>query len=139
MSIGDPKILIALLSWALYSFAVLARPAIGWTGRRAAWLSAIGFAIVLLNFFLLLPLVIVAHYVSQLAGQWHTWTPSTQPVEVFLSLSPMPFPLAVWRARRHDVRSHRQAMIWIFALALVVTGLFTLAPGRIMSKVVFGG
>jgi ABC-type transport system involved in cytochrome c biogenesis permease subunit len=50
MSIGDPKILIALLSWALYSFAVLARPAIGWTGRRAAWLSAIGFAIVLLNF-----------------------------------------------------------------------------------------
>ena len=30
-------------------------------------------------------------------------------------------------------------MIWIFSLALVVTGLFTLAPGRIMSKVVFGG
>ena len=50
MSVGDPKILIALLSWALYSFAVLARPAIGWTGRRAAWLSAIGFVIVLLNF-----------------------------------------------------------------------------------------
>lgn len=50
MSVGDPKILIALVSWALYSFAVLARRAIGWTGRRAAWLSAIGFAIVLLNF-----------------------------------------------------------------------------------------
>ena len=30
-------------------------------------------------------------------------------------------------------------MIWIFSLALVVTGFFTLAPGRIMSKVVFGG
>lgn len=50
MSFGDPKILVALLSWVLYSFAVLARRAIGWTGRRAAWLSAIGFAIVLLNF-----------------------------------------------------------------------------------------
>lgn len=50
MSFADPKILIAIVSWILYSFAVLARLAIGWTGRRAAWLSAVGFAIVLLNF-----------------------------------------------------------------------------------------
>jgi ABC-type transport system involved in cytochrome c biogenesis permease subunit len=50
MSLGDPKILVASVCWILYSFAVLARRAIGWTGRRAAWLSAIGFAIVLLNF-----------------------------------------------------------------------------------------
>ncbi len=50
MNVGDPKILIAVLSWAMYSFALFARRAIGWTGRRAAWLSAIGFAIVLLNF-----------------------------------------------------------------------------------------
>jgi len=50
MNVSDPKILIAVLSWAMYSFALFARRAIGWTGRRAAWLSAIGFAIVLLNF-----------------------------------------------------------------------------------------
>jgi ABC-type transport system involved in cytochrome c biogenesis permease subunit len=50
MSVGDPKILVALLSWAMYSFALVARGAIGWSGRRAAWLSAIGFVIVLLNF-----------------------------------------------------------------------------------------
>lgn len=50
MSLGDPKILVALVCWVVYSFALLARRAIGWTGRRAAWLSAIGFAIVLLNF-----------------------------------------------------------------------------------------
>jgi ABC-type transport system involved in cytochrome c biogenesis permease subunit len=50
MNVGDPKILIAVLSWAMYSFALLARRAIGWTGRRAAYLSAIGFFIVLLNF-----------------------------------------------------------------------------------------
>jgi len=50
MNVGDPKILIAVLSWAMYSFALFARRAIGSTGRRAAWLSAIGFAIVLLNF-----------------------------------------------------------------------------------------
>jgi ABC-type transport system involved in cytochrome c biogenesis permease subunit len=50
MSLGDPKILVAIVSWGLYSFAVYARRAIGWSGRRAAWLSTIGFVIVLLNF-----------------------------------------------------------------------------------------
>jgi len=49
MSLADPKILVAILSWAVYAFAVLARRLVGWSGRRAAWLSAIGFAIVLLN------------------------------------------------------------------------------------------
>ncbi len=50
MSLADPKILVALVSWGVYSFALYARRAIGWTGRRTAWLSAIAFAIVLLNF-----------------------------------------------------------------------------------------
>ena len=50
MHVADPKILIALISWVMYSFALFARKAIGWSGRRAAWLSAAGFVIVLLNF-----------------------------------------------------------------------------------------
>jgi ABC-type transport system involved in cytochrome c biogenesis permease subunit len=50
MSLNDPKIFIAVLTWAVYSFEVFARSTMGWTGRRAAWLSALGFAIVLLNF-----------------------------------------------------------------------------------------
>jgi len=50
MSIGDPKIFVAVLSWAVYSFELYAQRAIGWRGRRAAWLSAVGFCIVLLNF-----------------------------------------------------------------------------------------
>jgi ABC-type transport system involved in cytochrome c biogenesis permease subunit len=49
MGLGDPKILFALLSWGTYSFALFARRAIGWSGRRAAWLSALAFVIVLLN------------------------------------------------------------------------------------------
>ena len=52
MSLADPKILVALVSWGLYSFALFARKAIGWSGRRAAYLSGIAFAIVLLNFVL---------------------------------------------------------------------------------------
>jgi ABC-type transport system involved in cytochrome c biogenesis permease subunit len=50
MSVRDPKILVALVCWAVYSFGLFARQTIGWSGRRAAWLSAIGFVIVLLNF-----------------------------------------------------------------------------------------
>ena len=49
MSLDDPKVLVAVITWGVYSFAVFARKTMGWTGRRAAWLSAIGFAIVLLN------------------------------------------------------------------------------------------
>jgi ABC-type uncharacterized transport system permease subunit len=50
MSIMDPKILVAIVCWVVYSFALVARQAIGWSGRRAAWLSALAFVIVLLNF-----------------------------------------------------------------------------------------
>lgn len=49
MSLFDPKIFIALICWLVYSFELAARRALGWRGRRAAWLSGIGFAIVLLN------------------------------------------------------------------------------------------
>ena len=50
MSVADPKILVALLTWVIYSFSLFARRTIGWSGRRAAWLSALAFVIILLNF-----------------------------------------------------------------------------------------
>ncbi len=52
MSLADPKILVALVSWGIYSFAVVARRAVGWSGRRAAYLSSAAFVVVLLNFVL---------------------------------------------------------------------------------------
>jgi ABC-type transport system involved in cytochrome c biogenesis permease subunit len=50
MQLQDPKIFVALVCWAVYSFEAFAARRIGWGGRRTAYLSAIGFAIVLLNF-----------------------------------------------------------------------------------------
>ena len=50
MGLNDPKIFVALLTWCVYSFAMIARRSLGWSGRRAAWLSTLGFVIVLLNF-----------------------------------------------------------------------------------------
>jgi ABC-type transport system involved in cytochrome c biogenesis permease subunit len=52
MAVTDPKIFVAIVTWVLYTFQLVARRAIGWRGRRAAYLSALGFAIVLLNFVL---------------------------------------------------------------------------------------
>jgi ABC-type transport system involved in cytochrome c biogenesis permease subunit len=50
MSVQDPKIFVALVCWVVYSFEAFAARRIGWGGRRSAYLSALGFAIVLLNF-----------------------------------------------------------------------------------------
>jgi uncharacterized membrane protein len=47
-------------------------------------------------------------------------------------------PMGVMHARRHRVRRHRSAMIGIFVGALVVAGIFTLLPGRIMHDVLVG-
>lgn len=47
-------------------------------------------------------------------------------------------PLAVLYARLHRVRAHRYAMLALFLGGLVVAGGFTLLPGRLMGRVVFG-
>ena len=47
-------------------------------------------------------------------------------------------PLAVSHARRHAVERHRRAMLGLFIGALVIAGVFTFLPGRIMHAVVFG-
>ena len=49
MSLLDPKIFAAVACWFVYSFELFAARRIGWGGRKSAYLSAIGFAIVLLN------------------------------------------------------------------------------------------
>ena len=61
MSIYDPKIFVALLTWGVYSFAVFARRTLGWTGRRAAWLSSLGFAFAMVNFLAINYFVTTSH------------------------------------------------------------------------------
>jgi uncharacterized membrane protein len=61
------------------------------------------------------------------------------PIHLLSIFTLITLPLAVLAARRHRVAQHRNAMIMIFLGALVVAGLFTLVPGRIMHAVVFGG
>ncbi len=61
MSILDPKILLAVLTWIWYAFQLYARRVIGWGGKRAAWLSAVGFAGILANLLVVTWLLHTSH------------------------------------------------------------------------------
>jgi uncharacterized membrane protein len=65
---------------------------------------------------------------------WGPWSP----IHLLAIFTLVTLPLAVLHARRHRIGSHRNAMIAIFAGALVIAGLFTFVPGRIMHAVAFG-
>src|SRR6201990_2569437 len=67
----------------------------------------------------------------RLLGPW-------SPIQLLSIFTLVVVPLGVWRAHRHEVADHRRIMIMIFSGALVIAGLFTLLPGRIMHTVVFG-
>ncbi len=66
---------------------------------------------------------------------WGAWSP----IHLLSMLTLVSVPLGIWRATQGQVAKHRAAMTSIYLLALVVTGLFTLWPGRIMHRVFFGG
>ena len=66
---------------------------------------------------------------------WGPWSP----IHLLSILTLAMLPLGLSYARRHSVRGHKLTMLGLFAGALVIAGIFTLAPGRIMFQVVFGG
>jgi uncharacterized membrane protein len=55
------------------------------------------------------------------------------PIHLLSIFTLVTLPLAVMHARRHRVQKHRNAMIAIFTGALVIAGLFTFVPGRIIT------
>lgn len=65
---------------------------------------------------------------------WGEWSP----IHLLSIGVPVALGFAVFAARRHRVASHRTGMILTFLGALVIAGLFTLVPGRVMHDVVFG-
>ena len=67
----------------------------------------------------------------RLLGPW-------SPIHLLSIMVLVLLPVAVVAARRHNVSRHRKTMIGIFTGGLVIAGLFTFLPGRIMHAVVFG-
>jgi uncharacterized membrane protein len=60
------------------------------------------------------------------------------PIHLLSIYVPVMLVVGVVAARRHNVRRHRITMLGLFGGALVIAGLFTFMPGRIMRTVVFG-
>jgi uncharacterized membrane protein len=82
---------------------------------------------------LMLVVSVTAFWIHELR-LWGPWSP----IHLLAIFTLATLPLAVLHARRHRVIKHRNAMISIFVGALIIAGLFTFWPGRIMYAVVTG-
>jgi uncharacterized membrane protein len=91
--------------------------------RTAGWIWAT----------LMLIVAVSAFFIHQLRT-WGPWSP----IHLLAIYVLIMLPLAVLAARRHNVPGHRRAMLGLFMGALVIAGIFTFYPGRIMHEVVFG-
>ena len=78
--------------------------------------------------------VVVSSFFIHTIRLWGPWSP----IHLLSLFTLVMLPLAVLRARRHEVERHRRAMTSMFVGALVIAGAFALLPGRIMHDVVFG-
>jgi uncharacterized membrane protein len=78
--------------------------------------------------------VVISSFFIHTIRLWGSWSP----IHLLSLFTLVMLPLAVLHAHRHDVPRHRRAMTGLFAGALVIAGIFTFLPGRIMHAVVFG-
>ena len=58
-------------------------------------------------------------------------------IHLFSVLTLVSIPLAVWHARRGDIRRHMNTMRGVYA-GLIVAGLFAAAPGRFLGALLLG-
>lgn len=65
---------------------------------------------------------------------WGDWSP----IHLLAVFTLVMLPWGIHAARRHNVRRHKLTMLGLFGGALVIAGLFTFVPGRLMHQVVFG-
>ena len=126
-------LLAAPLVIRIHALAAIAAFAIG-TVQLAAPKGTIPHRVVGWSWTMLMLTVAASSLSIHTIKMWGPWSP----IHLLSLLVLATLPLAVWHARRHDVRLHRRAMLMLFTGALVIAGGFTLLPGRIMHAVVFG-
>ena len=114
---------IAAMSAFVLGVVQLAAPKGTLPHRTLGWIWVLLMAVVAVSSFWI-------HQIK-LLGPW-------SPIHLLSIFTLLMLPLGVWRARQHSVNAHRWTMIGIFTGALVIAGLFTFVPGRIMHAVLFG-
>lgn len=58
-------------------------------------------------------------------------------IHLFTLLTLVSIPLAIYRIRSGDVKGHARAMTGLFVGGLVIAGIFTLAPGRLLGNLLW--
>jgi uncharacterized membrane protein len=82
---------------------------------------------------LMLTVCITAFFIHEIR-MWGQWSP----IHLLAVYTLVMLPVAAIAARRHNVARHRRAMLGIFTGGLVIAGIFTFYPGRIMYQVITG-
>ena len=47
--------------------------------------------------------------------------------------------LAIYFAKTGKIKRHKQVMVALYGFGLILTGFFTMMPGRVMHQIIFGG
>jgi len=97
----------------------------GTTGHRALGYTWVG---------LMLIVAISSFWIHELR-LWGPWSA----IHLLSIFTLAMLPLGVMHARRHSVSAHKKTMLGLFGGALIIAGIFTFAPGRIMYRALFGG
>jgi len=127
-------LLDASLAIQLHAFAAMAALALGSVQlagiKGTPWHRGLGFLWV----GLMLIVAISSFWIHEIR-LWGPWSP----IHLLSILTLASLPGALYYAHTHQVLRHRNAILSLFLGALVIAGIFTFLPGRIMHKVVFGG
>ena len=67
------------------------------------------------------------------------WIGPFSPLHLLSIISLISLLIAYRAAHRGDVKSHSRTLLSLVIFALIIPGIFTLFPGRLMYRVVFGG
>ncbi|MFN4312070.1 MAG: DUF2306 domain-containing protein [Ferrovibrio sp.] len=95
--------------------------------KGTAWHKRLGWLWVLL----MLTAAVSSFWITGVSG-------SFSPIHALSLLVLILVPAAVIAIRRGKVATHRKAMISLFIGALIIPGLFTLLPARLLGGLVFG-
>lgn len=134
LSLTLAPLLAAPAAIQIHAFAAIAAFALGLV-QLAAAKGTIPHRFIGWSWTLLMLTVAVSSLFIHTIRLWGPWSP----IHLLSLLVLATLPLAVMHAHRHDVPRHRKAMLSLFIGALLVAGVLTFLPGRIMHAVAFSG
>jgi uncharacterized membrane protein len=134
MPVTLAPLLAATLAIQFHAFAAMAAFTLG-AVQLAAPKGTLPHRVIGSVWVLLMAIVCISAFFIHELRVWGPWSP----IHLLAITTLVMLPVAVWRAHRHQVAQHRRAMLGLFLGALVIAGLFTFLPGRIMHAVLLGG